>query len=72
MEKGSVLIEAIVVGFVIAFILYLLQRFDTMKQRNIWVQIFISGFLGHLIFEALGINRWYCRHGAACAAASVP
>lgn len=27
---------------------------------------FIAGGAGHVVFELLGANAWYCRHGAAC------
>lgn len=28
--------------------------------------LFVTGFLGHLLCEATGLNRWYCRSGVAC------
>ena len=28
--------------------------------------LFLTGFIGHLIFEFIGANKWYCKHGYAC------
>jgi len=68
-KMSSVLVEAIVVGCVISAIWFLLQGFDTIRRSvNQWMQVFLAGMIGHLVFEALGINRWYCHQGAACSA----
>ena len=30
------------------------------------ISLFLTGFLGHLLFEMAGLNRWYCKYGRAC------
>jgi hypothetical protein len=30
------------------------------------LMLFLTGFLSHLVFEAMGANKWYCTHGYAC------
>lgn len=32
------------------------------------VSLFFTGVLAHLLFETMGANRWYCKHGNACRA----
>ena len=60
--------EAVFVG--IAFVL--LSRIITAVTRgnptlsDPTVHLFLVGFLGHLLFEYTGINKYYCVHGNAC------
>ena len=63
--------EALVVGLVfvaIAGVVMYVQRrcVSDPKPSTYYVSAFISAALAHLIFEAVGANRWYCRNGAAC------
>jgi hypothetical protein len=30
------------------------------------ISLFITGAVAHLLFEASGVNKWYCKSGAAC------
>jgi len=59
----NVLIEALVVGiiFLVLGILTKKMKFDENQT------FFIAGFMGHLLCEITGINRWYCKNGNACA-----
>ena len=61
----QVLIEALVVGLVFA-ILVLIASFAFGSSANPAILGFVSGFIGHLVFEAVGANKWYCANGAAC------
>jgi hypothetical protein len=45
------------------------KKFD-LKDYHFWWQVFLSnavaGALFHLICEATGVNKWYCKNGNAC------
>ena len=36
------------------------------KNYVMEICLFLTGFLGHLLFEITGINKWYCKNGYAC------
>ena len=55
-------VEATVVGLVMLAIHYGLS----MLMNNQLLVVFLTGFIGHLLFEIAGANRWYCKHGKAC------
>ncbi len=56
------LVEALVVGIVMLAIHYVLSMFITKPL----IVVFLTGFIGHLLFELSGANKWYCTHGKAC------
>jgi hypothetical protein len=58
----KLLIEAVVVGLVMLAIHYGLS----MMFKNQMLVVFLTGFMGHLLFELFGANKWYCTHGKAC------
>ena len=58
----KLLVEALVVGIVMLAIHYVLSMFIT----NPLIVVFLTGFIGHLLFELSGANKWYCVHGKAC------
>ena len=39
---------------------------DWNRNRTMEISLFVTGVLGHFLFEAIGANAWYCRHGNAC------
>lgn len=51
----KILTEAVVVGI----ILMVVGKFTGPN-------FFFAGFLVHLLCEITGLNRWYCKNGAAC------
>lgn len=64
---GSLLLEAIVVGAVLAAILSSWIVMSPMNgPRDAAYVGFIVGMLTHIGFELVGANRWYCRNGASC------
>lgn len=58
----KLVLEAIVVGFVMLVIHYGLSM---LLNKQLFV-VFLTGFIGHLLFEIFGANEWYCKHGKAC------
>jgi len=73
----AVITEAVLIGLVAAIVgtiistLFMLRskRFSW-KTYDFWPRIalsyFVTGALLHLMFEATGANRWYCKHGNSC------
>lgn len=63
----NVFIEATVVGAMLAPALaWAMHQFQPQTTTAIVIIGFILGFLFHLLCEFFGINKMYCRHGAAC------
>jgi RsiW-degrading membrane proteinase PrsW (M82 family) len=60
-----------VVGFVIATgMMYIGVEKFSFKKYHFWKRVllgyFLTGVVIHLLFEALGANKWYCKNGNAC------
>ena len=81
MKLGKLLVEAFVVGLSLVVIgnavgygvskfWYSVELPEICKEWNEFYEmelsLFLTGFLGHLLFEVTGVNRWYCKHGHAC------
>ena len=58
----KLIVEATVVGIVMLAIHYGIS----MILKNQLLVVFLTGFIGHLLFEIFGANKWYCKHGKAC------
>lgn len=66
---ARVAVEAAVVGVVFAALLLLASLMVRLQGPwTIALAGWTAGVLGHLAFEALGANAWYCTNGAACMA----
>ena len=39
---------------------------DWNKKYAMEISLFFTGFLTHLLFEFLRLNKWYCKNGVAC------
>lgn len=55
----QLLIEAFVVGLATLLSSY----FFNLKKKT---QVFLMGFIIHLLFELFGANVYYCKYGSAC------
>ena len=66
------LFEAVVVGLAFLVGTCIVMRCikfwfpKCLPQVQFVVALFLTGFLLHLLFEVTGVNRWYCKNGAAC------
>jgi|688.fasta_scaffold2219407_2 hypothetical protein len=72
------IIEALAVGIsslIVGLILHVLLGYHsqhanspTMKKEMIQLCILLAltGVLVHFLYEFLGMNKWYCKHGNAC------
>ena len=64
-------IEAIIVGVIITFIGTLVShvisegrypRLPDPRAQKMYLALFLTGLLGHFVFEFMGVNRWYCKN----------
>jgi hypothetical protein len=74
----NIISEAFVVGIVIAILgfiislafMYLEDANFSLAKYTFWKSVlfsnFLTGFIGHLFFQYVGINRYYCKYGVAC------
>lgn len=74
----KLLIEAVVVGvFMILFgyigsiiaknLLPKTENYENFNKYHVMeLALFLAGFLAHLSFQLLGVNKWYCKYGVAC------
>ncbi len=74
----KILIEALCVGIASLFVGLLLhvllghhalhEKSPTMKveMMRLSTVLFLTGFVIHLSFEFLKLNKWYCKNGNAC------
>ena len=74
----QLLLEAIIVGFVLVIISYvvvfLISKFYSHNlpkickkwNKDLKIFLFFIGVFTHFLFEFTGLNKWYCRNGYAC------
>lgn len=67
-------LEALIVGvsisiFGLAIYFIFVNLNDKLKISDnmlVMLSLFITGFIIHLVFEAIGLNKTYCTKGYAC------
>ena len=76
----QLIIEGCVVGIVLVIIgIILTNLFKFIHKNNLpdvcknWnknhimeINLFLIGFIAHMLFEMIGANKWYCSNGYAC------
>ncbi len=74
----NIILEAIIVGIAIAIIgfivslslMYIEDKTFTIKKYTFWKSVllsyFLTGMVGHLFFQYVGLNSYYCKYGVAC------
>jgi len=74
-EAAYVGLLTMIVGNIVGFMLKLSGVFttDLPEVCKTWndkyvmeISLFLTGFCVHLLCEAVGINKWYCKNGVAC------
>ena len=74
LKEGVVFgVLVVVVGTIISKIVGRYFSVELPKVCKSWnryyameISLFFTGLLAHFFCEAVGINRWYCKNGAAC------
>jgi hypothetical protein len=61
-----------VIGLIVSTsIMFLTDDKFTVKKYTFWPSVLasfvITGIISHIIFEIVGINKWYCKNGYSCA-----
>lgn len=65
--KSGLLLEALIVGIIFAVLLLIASAVVVPDTIDKQIKCgFVVGVMGHLIFEAIGANKWYCTNGHAC------
>jgi hypothetical protein len=59
-----ILLEASIVALSIVALGYLLKEFTQIKDPLLL--LFVTGFLIHLIYDLLGLNKYYCKICVGC------
>ena len=76
----QLIIEGLVVGIVLVIIgVIFTNLFKFINNNNLpdvcknWnknyimeMNLFLIGFITHMLFEMIGANKWYCSNGYAC------
>lgn len=67
----QLIIEGCVVGIVLVIIGIIIRNLpDVCKNWNknyiMENNLFLIGFIAHMLFEMIGANKWYCSNGYAC------
>ena len=77
-EAVVVGVVVVIMGTLVAFLYRLIADRYLKKNRlpevcKSWnkyyameISLFFTGFLSHLLFEGVGLNKWYCKKGYAC------
>ena len=73
-ETLAIAVSFGLLGLVVSTLFMFLPNSDgrkfELKDYHFWWQVFLSnavaGALFHLICEATGVNKWYCKNGNAC------
>tara|TARA_R110002074_G_scaffold12423_3_gene45441 strand:+ start:3541 stop:3747 length:207 start_codon:yes stop_codon:yes gene_type:complete len=61
MNINKVIVESIFVGALFNIVY-------NQIPENIPLKVFVTAASIHIAMELFGINKWYCRNGAACTA----
>lgn len=64
MMSSLVWIEASVVSVLFVVLFHIVRT--ALVFSNPYIQVIVTGFVGHLLFEVVKLNKYYCQNGHAC------
>ena len=56
----------VIMGTIVSFIVDKVCRGCWNEKYVMEISLFFTGFIAHLSFEYIGLNKWYCKNGHAC------
>ena len=66
-------LSIVIIGTLVSGIFALTMKSDLPPVCKDWnknyameLSLFFTGFVTHIFFEIVGLNKWYCRNGIAC------
>lgn len=66
--KQKVLLEAVVVGIAFTLFFFVAHIINmsvdakrAMSHQGIFMQAFVAGLMGHIVFDVVGVNKWYAK-----------
>ena len=68
LEATAIGITVVIFGSVISYAIAMMTDRDTkfLKNKSMFVALFLIGFLLHGTYDVLGWNKWYCENCAGC------
>lgn len=67
--EGSVVgFSVIFLGTLISFVISMLEdkKFNYLKNPEMYLALFLTGFLLHVGLDITGFNKWYCKNCVGC------
>lgn len=72
-EAVAVGLGIVVVGTLVSWVVGRMMGTDLPPVCKDWnknyimeISLFLTGVIGHFLFEFSGLNKWYCKNGFAC------
>lgn len=68
LEASIVGVAIVFVGTLVSFLISLVQdrNFDFLKNPEMYIALFTTGFVLHIVWDLVGLNRFYCKNCAGC------
>ena len=68
LEAFCVGVSVLVYGTIISYIIAKIMEENTsfLRNKSMYIGLFVVGFTIHISFELFGINKWYCNNSVAC------
>ena len=64
-EGIAVGISVLLVGILVRYLIAKLRGNSTsfiFTNRGMWISLFLTGFIVHVVLDILGLNAWYCKN----------